>query len=422
MDDRTYNGSRLIITGASGYIGRRLVEMAIESGYQVVVLGTPPPTNFQSKAFPWRLGEHPPPEAFDGTVAVIHLAHSWTSDREAGFSPDNVNIGGSLKLATAALDAGVPRFIFASTTSARPLALNAYGRIKHALEQQLFALAEGRHKVTAARIGLVYGGRPGGQYALLVKLAGLPILPITGDRQLVQPIHIDEVCSGLITLAGKAPSQNNSDRYILAGPQAVTFGSFLRLLRRAQTGRSLVLLPIPLRAALAACRLTTILPFVPTIDRERILGIAALSPMDSAGDLAALKLTVIEPGTRLASLRPARRRKAAEAITLLSYLAGRRVSSTAAIVRLRKGIDRLGKQPLGLPRLVILCPPLLRILDPWRAGAGHRLSQRLHLAAMVLESLPRETTRRPSVLMVIRQIALDAFVLPFRLALGRWFA
>src|SRR5262249_2381429 len=121
--------------------------------------------------------------------------------------------------------------------------------------------------------------------------------------------------------------------------------------------------------------------------------------------------------------RPVRRRRIAEAIALLSYLAGRRIASPATVARLVRGIDRLGAQPLGLPRVAVACPALLRAFEPLHRRAHHRLAERLHVAGMVVESMDGEAGKKPpGVLAAMIELAFDAAAVPFRLVLGRRFA
>src|SRR5262249_53124378 len=151
-----------------GYIGARLVERARQRGCEVVILGSALPGS-DVTAIPWRLGEGPRLTAFLGATAVVHLAHDWASDSLHGTRPENANLAGAQILASTARGGGLSRFVFASTTSARPEALNAYGRIKYAIEEQLKALPWSEGRIFCARIGLVYGGPERGQYGLMSK-------------------------------------------------------------------------------------------------------------------------------------------------------------------------------------------------------------------------------------------------------------
>jgi nucleoside-diphosphate-sugar epimerase len=412
----------LLISGASGYIGQRFVELAASRGFKVATLGTPTSQGTVRESYEWRLGDTPPAGTFQGITAVIHLGHSWASDSAQKASMDNINVVGSEILARAAFAAGVGRFVFASTTSARPTALNAYGRIKHLIEERLQALPHPGQELICVRIGLVYGGPERGQYGVMAKLArAAPILPMFGLDRKVQPIHLDEVCEGLLAVATlTSPAEPGSARCpVLAGPLPMTFAAWLRTLRRALTGKGMLLLPIPIWAALLACDLTRFVPFMPTVDRERVLGLAGTEPMDSTADLSALGINVLDPLKHFRVARLERRGLIAEAAAMLDYVSRGEVSSPGAIARLVRGIDRTGGGPLGLPRLVLRFPRLLRLFEPLQRRAGHRLAERLHLAAMVSESMPPHSgAAGPSLLSLLAQVLGETAALPFRLVLG----
>jgi len=306
-------------------------------------------------------------------------------------------------------------WIDAALTSARPQALNAYGRIKHATEERLRALAGGEDHILCARVGLVYGGPERGQYRLLARLASLPLLPMIGIDREVQPIHLDEVCDGLLTLALDPPAARRT--VVLAGSHPLSFGAWLRMLRRSRHGRHLALLPMPTGLALAACRLSSVIPFVPTIERERVLGLAGTAPMDSAADLAALGLVLRDPARALTNCRPARRRLIAECAALLRYAAGAPVRSPGAIIRLARIVRHDPAFRHALPWPTVRWPALLRFIEPVRPAMHHGLARRLHLAAMVAETL-EPPLRQPRLGTIVAQVALEALALPFRLLLS----
>jgi len=60
------------VTGASGFIGRRLIQRLRDEGHSIRVLGRHDPGDVQF--FRWEAGGEPPPEALEGVDAIIHLA------------------------------------------------------------------------------------------------------------------------------------------------------------------------------------------------------------------------------------------------------------------------------------------------------------------------------------------------------------
>ncbi|OAN55064.1 NAD-dependent epimerase/dehydratase family protein [Magnetospirillum moscoviense] len=411
------SGLHLLITGASGYIGQHLLRHALCQGHRVTVLSRRRPCE-PCRWFAWSLTDPVPALALQadrdlGPIdAVLHLSHQWESELP---EDQDENLTGFRSLLAASRAAGVGRFILASSVSAQAGALNRYGRIKWRLTQELTGPGE-----LAARIGLVYGGPPLGQWGTMRTLAGkLPILPMVGTDKGVQPIHLDEVCDGLLRMA--ALPRPSRPVFGLADPAPIAFGAWLKLLARTVHGRGLTIVPLPLPLVLLAVRIVNRLPIPVSIAEERVMGLAGLPEIDSADDLAELGLS-LRPAAQVLAEAGRRRRLVTEAAAALASVTGRRPrkEQIAAYVR---GIERHGDgQPLMLPPLAARCPALLRLIEPptgaltpdgWRG--------RLHMALTIAEA--GLGTHPPGRLAAIARLvgtgAAEALMLPFRWLAGR---
>ncbi|OWO94244.1 epimerase [Rhizobium esperanzae] len=401
---------RLIITGSTGYIGARLAATARERGFDVVEFG-------RRSGAKWRIGDEPVASDLEGAAAVIHLAHSWATGPEAA-EENNINISSTVKLAEAARAAGVPHFVFSSSTSSRGEALNVYGRTKFRIEQHL-AASSAAPIVRIARIGLVYGGPRVAMYGLMAKLAALsPLLPMIGLSRKVQPIHLDEVAAGLLALATREDLQPQT--FVLAQEKPISFAAWLSILRRSQGKSKLHFIPIPLGFALFACRMTKLVPLIPTVDPERVLGLAGAAPMESAESLRLLDLNPADPMTVLTRefAETDQEELHGEAKALLQYLG---ITPTEAqLQRLGEGLRREGLSPLGLSPMLIRRPCLLALFEPPANRTQHRLARALYLADLASEP-ERHLAKKTGLIGAMLAIASDVLLFPLRALLaGRY--
>lgn len=401
----------LIITGGRGYVGEALIDAALAAGCKVTLL-TRNEKSPQSgvRQILWRLGEPLPKDSLDpatasGEQALVHLAHDWR-DRDG-----KTNVAGARILRDSARALGLGRLVFVSSISARADALNAYGRMKAQIE----LLFDAQNEISL-RVGLVYGGPRHGQYGLLCKLSAFSILPMVRPHQLVQPIHRAEVARGILLAAESSLTGTLG----LAGSQPIAFSTFLDQLAWRLRGTGVSLIPLPLGLVLALCAILNKVPFLPHVDRERILGLAGTRTIATDEDLNRLGLDVVSFAEGMLAEPAARRALLAEGKTFLRYVSGSSPDSLSLRLYARS-FAREGA--LRLARILHLAPWLIRFIEPVN-GRGP-LAKRLKIATALaaggnsLRGFDRGSRLR-RLTRLAGALAIDAVALPTRLAATRW--
>ncbi|MDB9789252.1 NAD-dependent epimerase/dehydratase family protein [Gammaproteobacteria bacterium] len=196
-----------LITGSSGFVGRALLARLATFNQRPPLLRllerrpTEPPTVFQSCA-----GDLGDPQslrrACEGIDTVIHLAGIAHVGSAASAEARAINLDGSLSLLRMAIDAGVRRFVFLSSTLSSDQSIQ-YGRDKHAVEEALLAAAAaGSIEVVILRAVNIYGVGMRGNIAAMIRLISsgvLPRLPKLSNR--LSLVGVDDVVSALLLAA-----------------------------------------------------------------------------------------------------------------------------------------------------------------------------------------------------------------------------
>ena len=259
----------VLITGAAGFIGRRLaVLLAGEYPVRCLVrdaLRAKPLLPASVEIVPGDMTDAASLRAaVSGVDAVVHLA-ALKSDE-----PDivAVNVGGAVNLVAACEAAGVRRVINVGSQAGRLERRGAYGQSK-ADSDAVFA-ASGL-EVTTLLPSLVYGPKDSGVFGKLARVtASAPFVPVIGDgRTAYRTVHLDDVCA---VIAGCLREPRTVGKtYCVGGPESVTFDGLVDMIGAAQ-GRTPRKLHIPGWAAMAIARTLSLFLASPPLTISNVLG------------------------------------------------------------------------------------------------------------------------------------------------------
>lgn len=209
---------KVLVTGASGFIGRRLCLSLQETGVAVVALGRFFDKKLGDETLCLNLGyDTVQPEKLFGVDTIFHLAgkvHALVDYGEKDSEYNRVNVNGTRNLLEAACKANVRGFVFFSSVKAAggneicgsdetsaSLPDNAYGFSKREAEDLVLHGGYVSHPVVL-RLSLVYGPFLKGNLAQMIKAVSknyFPPLPEVGNKRSM--VHVDDVVKAALLAA-----------------------------------------------------------------------------------------------------------------------------------------------------------------------------------------------------------------------------
>ncbi|WP_166134912.1 NAD(P)H-binding protein [Nocardioides ochotonae] len=228
----------VLVTGATGFVGRRLVPALVDSGHRVKAM-TRHPETYDGPGEPVFGDVHDPGTLADALTDVdvaIYLVHSLDDD---DFERKDADAARGFGLAAAAN--GVRQLVYLGGLGAEDETLSPHLRSRREVEQ---LLGEGGVPVTALRAAIVVGagGISWEMTRRLVKNLPAMVVP-RWAATLTQPIAIDDVVR---YLAGVVDNDRAVGRVLeIGGADQLTYLEMLQQAAREMHGRRLPILQAP---------------------------------------------------------------------------------------------------------------------------------------------------------------------------------
>lgn len=229
----------VLVTGATGFIGRRLVPVLVDEGHTVRAM-TRRPDDYDGPGEPVGADvsdEESLDRALEGVDVAVYLVHSL--DKE---DFERIDAQAARRFGRAAGRAGVRQIIYMGGLGAEGDTLSAHLRSRREVEG---LLADGGVPVTVLRAGIVvgHGGISWEITRQLVKNLPAMVVPKWASTR-TQPVAVDDVIryrAGVV----------DNDRAIgevfeVGGPDVLTYRGMLDVAAELAAGRPVPTVPVPM--------------------------------------------------------------------------------------------------------------------------------------------------------------------------------
>jgi NADH dehydrogenase len=228
----------ILITGATGYIGRHLVSRLVNRGDRPCCLvrdidrasHTLPADKVELVQ-----GDTTKPDSLGAAVqsvdTIVHAAFLTADHKE---TPSNryeeTNVTGTQNLVSVAQHAGVKRIIEISGLGTKPDKPSSYMQGRYLAEQ---IVIESGLDWTIIRPSVLFGKGAPFIKGLAELIQTAPVLPlIGGGKTMFQPIYVEDVISVIVAVLDD-PAKTRGEIYTIGGPQYYSFTQIFDLLLQA---------------------------------------------------------------------------------------------------------------------------------------------------------------------------------------------
>lgn len=372
----------ILITGATGYIGKHLVQAALNEGHQLI-LGSRKKTEQEfNEWIHFDLKSEEPLKSSIPIDVIIHLAANTKLDDTID---GNDEIRAAQRLLSLASQSSA-KLIFISSQTANQAAPTEYGRTKWQIEQDVLGANE-----VVIRPGQVYGGSFSGLFKEITNAVNkFPVLPVFFPVPKIQPVHVDDLVLGILRIA--ETERGKQTLYCLAAPNPIRFSTFLFAIAKYRLHVRRLFIPFPtyiitLIVSIMGDKSTSIAKL------KRLLSLFQLSEMETSTSLDAigLQLRPLHSGMH-PSGNDNRRQLLLEGKALLKYVLNEK-PQISLLRRYVRTIEQLRTgSVLGLRSYFLKFPRFLAVFDESsfkKKPEYQELFWRIDAATILSEATPR---------------------------------
>lgn len=258
----------LLITGATGYIGRHLVSRLVERGEhpRCLVRDVQRAKNIlPAEKVELVPGDTTQPASLEAAVrgigTIVHAAFITADHKQSTANEyEKTNVEGTANLIRAAKAAGVQRTVEISGLGTKPDKPGSYMQGRYLAEKMLI---DSGLNWTIIRPSVLFGKDAPFIKGLVDLIHTAPVLPlIGGGKTMFQPIYVEDVVSVIIKVL-EDPARTNAHIYTIGGPAYYSFSQVFDILLNAMhTNRLKVYAPTPL-VGVGAAVMQAVLPKPP---------------------------------------------------------------------------------------------------------------------------------------------------------------
>lgn len=232
---------RVLVTGATGFVGGRLVPALVEAGHEVVALTRDASRYDAPEGVTVAEGDVLEYGSFEDALEGVDAAYYLIHSMQAGDEFEERDRRGARNFAQAASEAGLERVVYLGGLGEDRNELSKHLRSRREVE---YILEEGDYDLTTLRAAIIIGDGSASFDVIRQLGSRLPFM-ITPKwvRTPCQPIAIDDVIAYLVGVLDVPATAGNT--FEIGGPEVFTYQEILAKVTERILGFRPLIIPVP---------------------------------------------------------------------------------------------------------------------------------------------------------------------------------